>query len=505
MAIPVLLEIAIGLIFIYLILSLLASEIQEVLSTLLQWRAEHLKRSIELLLAGESSDDLAAAEAFANRLYVNPLVRGLNQEARGPIARTFRRITHWIGQAYRFVTRTRNTFGTQHSGPSYIPAETFATTLLGTLDINALGRRLADSRLRQFLEARLWQPVHRIVADLRGSMADEYLLEEELHYLEAQLEQVWSDFTQRHTTLKATLERLLDRVTEFAELAQQRLPQPDHRVETFLRRIATLRRTLAASDQELQILVKQLEPSLTELVAMLDRGSATYREVVTILRQSQGTSQVLQELEQVVANFDPDTLPPKLRDSLFRLAERAEAKADNLENRLVQFQTEISSWFDRSMERASGVYRRNARGVAFLIGIAIAASLNADTFYIVSRLSKDPTIRASITRSAEQFTPQSAETIAEDLTTVRNTVDQLVADLPLPLGRSEIVLQQQAIDAANWPVPIPRRFFGWLVTGIAISMGSSFWFELLSKVVRVRSTGQAARPAPAPPSDSPHR
>jgi hypothetical protein len=47
MNLPFVLDVAIGLIFVYLILSLLTSEIQELLATLLQWRAAHLKKSIE--------------------------------------------------------------------------------------------------------------------------------------------------------------------------------------------------------------------------------------------------------------------------------------------------------------------------------------------------------------------------------------------------------------------------------------------------------------------------
>lgn len=43
MNLPFILDVAIGLIFIYLILSLLASEIQELIATVFQWRAEHLK------------------------------------------------------------------------------------------------------------------------------------------------------------------------------------------------------------------------------------------------------------------------------------------------------------------------------------------------------------------------------------------------------------------------------------------------------------------------------
>ena len=86
MSIPFILEVVVGLIFIYLALSLLASEIQEIIGTLLQWRAEHLKRSIEVLITANDQESKAAAAIFTDRLYDTPLVRSLNQEATGPIA-----------------------------------------------------------------------------------------------------------------------------------------------------------------------------------------------------------------------------------------------------------------------------------------------------------------------------------------------------------------------------------------------------------------------------------
>ena len=77
MNLPLVLDIAIGLFFIYLILSLLASEIQEYFTTLFQWRAKHLKKSIENLLVGDDSDEEESkerkkAEELTQRLYNNP-------------------------------------------------------------------------------------------------------------------------------------------------------------------------------------------------------------------------------------------------------------------------------------------------------------------------------------------------------------------------------------------------------------------------------------------------
>lgn len=489
MSIPVILEVALGLIFIYLILSLLASEIQEIIGTLLQWRAEHLKRSVELLLAGQNDSQLQQAEALANQLYSNPLIRGLNQEGRGPIAGLFRRITQVIGAIYRGIFRVRNTFGDQNSGPSYIPSETFASTLLGTLGFHHLGRLVANVRFQTFVNTHLREPIRHIVTDLRASLADEFLLEEELRSLEENFDQIFADLEKGRVNLSATLDRLLRQLEIFVDDARQQLPGQEYLTETVINRLQRLKRSLDGIDSDRLALIKQLEPGLTELITVLDRNSSFYRECVQILRQGQGAPETLQALQDALKNLDPNQLPVRLRDSLLRLAERAEMKADDLEQRLEQFQTEVATWFDRSMARASGVYRRNARGIAFLLGLAIAVTVNADTFYIASRLARDPAVRSLISEASLEFVQQADADAATDPAAVRERVNALVDDLPIPLGRSPLVLEQQRQDEQNWPFRLPRRFLGWLVTGIALSMGSSFWFDLLSKAVRVRSTG----------------
>ncbi|WP_416666904.1 hypothetical protein [Egbenema bharatensis] len=124
MSLPLVVEIALGLVFIYLILSLLTSEIQELVATVLQWRAEHLRKSIENLLEGDLRSELTAPK-FVSELYNNPLIQSLNQEARGSLAQFFRSISRGIVFLFRQLTRSRNVFDQQTSGPSYIPSDTF--------------------------------------------------------------------------------------------------------------------------------------------------------------------------------------------------------------------------------------------------------------------------------------------------------------------------------------------------------------------------------------------
>ncbi|MBF2034144.1 MAG: hypothetical protein IGR92_01385 [Leptolyngbyaceae cyanobacterium T60_A2020_046] len=485
MSLPFILEIAIGLIFIYLILSLLASEIQEVIGTLLQWRAEHLKRSIEVLLAGNDRDSKEAAQALADRIYVTPLIRSLNQEATGPIGRSFRLISHAIGTVYHAVTRTRNIFGQSTSGPSYIPSEVFADTLLHDLQLESVRQVVVDTRLRRFIEERLLLPINHIVNDLRASTANEFLLNAELRQLEQSIGQIVQDFQEHRTTLADTLDRLLDRLEEFAQMAQDVLPDNHHLTETFMRRLQYLRRGLSNSDFDRNALLQKLRPNLTELVTILDDGSAMYREFKAIAAKEGGISQAMFE------RLQPKYVPPSLRMSLTSLSEKVKTQVSEVENDLVHLRQEVETWFNNGMERATGVYRRNAKAVAILIGIAIAVSLNADSLHILDRLATDPAIRSAITQAAESYTAANPDaTLAELQTDLEETLDTL----PIPIGRRPMVLEQQQAAEDNWHVPlIPRRWIGWIITGFAISMGSNFWFNLLRKVVNVKTSGQAPK------------
>ncbi len=102
MNLPFIFDIALGLVFTYLILSLLASEIQELIATLLQWRAAHLRKSIEILLAGGvRNPEEAKIIQLVNQIYGNPLVRNINQEAKGVLATLPRKVT-W---AFSSLTR----------------------------------------------------------------------------------------------------------------------------------------------------------------------------------------------------------------------------------------------------------------------------------------------------------------------------------------------------------------------------------------------------------------
>ncbi len=485
MNIPLIVDIAVGLIFIYLILSLLASEIQELITTLLQWRAEHLKKSIEVLIAGgtdDSANDRKARE-LANSLYDHPLLRNLNQEAKGLLAQSFRRLSEAVVGLYRrFVPKSDSVFDGKSSGPSYIPAETFARTLVDTLKLKPLAQALTVSRVERFKQERLLGEIVQILNESNLGEEESALIEKNLQKFAESLDAIVADLQAGRTSLEVSVERMSGKLNTYVENCEVALGAGEPSGEMFLRRLELLRQDVFG-EAETKALLVTLKPTLTEVVkvilknpenyaefesAILDKDSPTYKEIVELI----------------------DRLPDSLKQSLAELASRVKSGKLSIEDDISDLQKQIETWFDSSMERASGVYKRNAKGVAILIGLVVAVIANGDTFYIMNSLSKDSVLRAAITENAEQVVSKGAPT-AEPLEEIKKSVRKSLDDVSMPVGWSAVNVKQQDEAEKGWPVPYLQRILGWLVSGLAVSMGSSFWFDLLSKLINVRNTGKA--------------
>jgi hypothetical protein len=143
----------------------------------------------------------------------------------------------------------------------------------------------------------------------------------------------------------------------------------------------------------------------------------------------------------------------------------------------------IEAWFDSSMDRVSGWYKRRTQLFLFLIGLAVAAALNLDAIEITKRLGSDPAFREMVTAEAEA-TGKSGEIPAA----VFEQQKQALENLGSPIGWSapcKEKAEDQCPKAPNWQMPL-----GWLITAIATMLGAPFWFDLLNKIVALRAAGR---------------
>ena len=205
----------------------------------------------------------------------------------------------------------------------------------------------------------------------------------------------------------------------------------------------------------------------------------------------------------------------------------------------------LEDWFDSSVGRVSGWYKRKAHAWIWIFGIVLCLMLNADSISLSKRFWNDQALRDAVSAEATEYVKsapkdesageQSAKDQAE-LDRALHRMNLFRERLPgVPLGwcfvdtktdneskdpKSHI--QADGLKATCWPDLVhpttlpyqvslagtdPRivdlgdwswwlwKVLGIVATVLAISQGAPFWFDLLQKAVNLRLAG-----TPPPPS-----
>jgi len=173
----------------------------------------------------------------------------------------------------------------------------------------------------------------------------------------------------------------------------------------------------------------------------------------------------------------------QLSEALLALYRSADGDAE-------RFQHAAEEWFDDAMERVSGWYKRRVHVLLAVIATVVVLVLNADTLAAGRVLWRDDAVRTAVVREASQTARGTLDDVA-----LENAVKKL--DLPLGwnLSFGEGSTQLPA-NATDWV----QKVLGLLLTIGAVLLGAPFWFDLLSKIVRIRGTG-----APPPASNAVRR
>jgi hypothetical protein len=157
---------------------------------------------------------------------------------------------------------------------------------------------------------------------------------------------------------------------------------------------------------------------------------------------------------------------------------------DSAQGDLNRAQANLEAWYDSAMDRVSGWYKRSTHRVLFFIGLFVAVTLNIDTTAIARHLYRDTGARAAAVAAAGAL---NAEGTIEGIgyREARAELDSL----RLPIGWSRREVRPRDLDPVKefwvwWVVPV----IGWLMTAAAATFGAPFWFDVLNKVMVIRST-----------------
>ncbi|MDJ0797247.1 MAG: hypothetical protein QNJ51_10505 [Calothrix sp. MO_167.B12] len=225
-------------------------------------------------------------------------------------------------------------------------------------------------------------------------------------------------------------------------------------------------------------------------------ASAFSTAFMDIIKTGKGMHKTLDDLMNDVENNQE--LTDSLKKSLSFLSHKAKSQAGDASKELSQMNTEVENWFNSSMERLSGVYRRNSKGVTLIIALVITIVGNVDTIYLVNNLSKERALQTTIDRVANQVvSSNSCLQIDQDDTKKAECLYGIISDLnqtftnlsSLPFGWDLSHPFQKQLSPFNLSNAM-KIIVGWLITVLAISLGAPFWFDLLSTVINMRNTGK---------------
>ncbi len=189
--------------------------------------------------------------------------------------------------------------------------------------------------------------------------------------------------------------------------------------------------------------------------------------------------------------------------------------------------TNLETYFNASMDRVSGWYKKRTQIVLFFIGLVMAGALNIDAIYVANRLGQDKALRQAVVSQAEKMVPDGAQAAAlTDLQ--KKSFEQLRGQLTgigLPVGWSWPPRQYTNCEEAKPATAVAPQVecpsgklfgvdhkvftgaymvVGWFITAFAVMLGAPFWFDALSKLMTVRSTVKPKTEAAADkPEDKP--
>ena len=454
-------EVAIGIMFVWIVLSLTTIQIQEWISTALDKRARDMEDAIHEMLANPN---------LKSQFYDHPVIRGLTAKKRKEPSR----IPSWF---YRYPL-LRGFTKEKRRIPSYIPSQQFALALF---DVTVTAG--TESSLIQ-------QGILKIRDDLQND---------------------------RKTSPQQALIEELNLLAEFARSAAS-----TEAGTAFTRHSLAL---LKKKAEEFSLKHPDLRPVIDAALSEASKRKADIDELL----QSEGAPRgedAFTNLRRGVAALS--VISPEFNQTLNALFSNVEEYLAQGETKLAKARRNLEKWFDDSMDRVSGTYKRYSQTLALLIGFLIALFLNVDSISIPFYLWREPSVRAVLADKAQEFeldlVGQGANAQNDPSVALQNFREQFLG-LKLPIGwtlkeHSDALFTNPESGCKLFPTE--KDYFGFyfspnalrplqdkclmpaepdrstnllvkllgiLITAVAARQGAPFWFDILKRAVNLRGTG----------------
>jgi hypothetical protein len=195
--------------------------------------------------------------------------------------------------------------------------------------------------------------------------------------------------------------------------------------------------------------------------------------------------------DTAVAAKSPDPLAEALRPMLVGAQDNMQA-----------FEASVARWYDDHMARVSGWYKRHVRWISLSVGLVLVILFNLDAIRIADSLYSDQAVRGSVVTQATQAASCGDKPPATCLADLQAKIGLFrLGGLPVGWAGVPVCAQRSCswLDRRGLTNPgksgidsvgaVLLVLLGWGLMVAALIPGARFWFDLLSRLGTLRSTG----------------
>lgn len=180
------------------------------------------------------------------------------------------------------------------------------------------------------------------------------------------------------------------------------------------------------------------------------------------------------------------------------------------------FEQHLKTWFNDAGERCRDWFKRRIQTWVLLpVGFVVSVIINVNTIDMYRLLLEDPILReqqiAFTKQIMESQNIEEINCIIPGMNTINENSDaksckeiarEISIDMPPIVGWNESTPLVKAYEKSGSlnelleqsPWLVIKNILGWLITAIALSLGSPFWFDVIKRLLkardRVRSTSE---------------
>jgi hypothetical protein len=154
---------------------------------------------------------------------------------------------------------------------------------------------------------------------------------------------------------------------------------------------------------------------------------------------------------------------------------------------LTDLRTRMTAYFTGIMDQAAATFRARARSFVILISIGITILFGTDSIQLAKTLWNNAGLRAIAAAQADAVVArEGANANLSDL------IDSLGA-YSIKIGWWQTEQFPQTNSTSDWALYILLKVIGLGLTAIAVSQGSSFWYDLLKKVTAPATSASSSK------------